>query len=70
MIELKKGQKLFFSNTKTTYIINRIQDQKNIVITREDEFTIGLVISIKYIQEKYNEGIISIVKERKMFNTI
>jgi hypothetical protein len=69
MLEFKKGQKLFFRNTGTTYIVVSTTDFKNISIKREGWLGgFYLLVSKKYIQERYNEGIISIVKERKMFN--
>ena len=72
MIEFKKGQKLFFRNTKTTYTIIKIKDFNFMILSRGAPLGGGLelLVSKKYVQERYNEGIISIVKERKMFNAI
>jgi hypothetical protein len=73
MIEFKKGQKLFFRNTKTTYTIIEIKDSKDMIISKQHPpnwVGVEIFVSKKYIQERFDEGIISIVKERKMFNTI
>ena len=73
MLEFKKGQKLFFRNTKTTYTIIEIKDSKYMIISKQHPpnwLGVKILVSKKYIQERFDEGIISIVKERKMFNKI